>query len=495
MSIAFTTVPSNAVASGVFIEQEAVLGSFGSLLIPQKIALFGQYNNGKSPEDYVPRQVSGPDEVASITGNGSMLHLMAVKAFLQNQGVPVYIIPLPAHVSGVAAQGSITASGTCTGAGNIALFVAGQRVAVAIALGDNATTVATKIATRIAALVKLPVTETHSSAVVTLTAKWKGVTGNDINLAVDLDANDDLDEPLGIALSLSQMTGGLNNPDATSAFDGLGNSFFTQVAFPYTDSANLTLLDAYWEARIAASVKKPFIAIIGNVEARATYQSTVQGRNSPAETYCNVQVSPNLPLEIAAAAVAACSASASSDVARPWKNLKLRGIRAGVLPEFTWEEHNNVQLAGGGTTVPMADGTVIIKDLVTTSKTNELGAEDDTLRYPETIANYQAKVYSLDAMFNLPPFDRAIVIPDGTPSSKQYVVSPGRVISYLRRLVRELWIANQWSHTEAAIFASMEAEINASNPGRIDCKLTDLVSSGLRIVAMKYEWAFAANQS
>lgn len=490
MSIAFTTVPSNAVASGVFVEQEAVQGSLGDLVIPQKIALFGQYNAGKTVTNYTPRLLNGPDEAASLYGVGSMLHLMAIKAFLQNGGVPVYAIPMPDDVSGTAAQGSITVSGTCTGSGVLALFIGGQKVQVPIALGDSASAVATKISTRLSASVNLPVTNSPSGAVVTLTAKFKGLTGNGITIVENLDPEDALQAPLGITLAISQPSGGLLNPNTTSAFDALGNTFFTQIAFPFTDSDNLGRLDSYWDTRISAEVKKPFIAMIGDVNLIATYQSAVTARNSAAETYVNVEGSPNIPFEIAAAAVSACSASASADVVRPWKNLQLKGIRSGGRPEFTWQQHNDTQLLGGGTTYPSTTGEIYIKDLVTTYKTNALGAEDDSLRYPETIANYQAKVYSLDAMFLSEPFTRAVVIADGDVSSKSYVVSPSRVKGYLRRLVDELWIANNWSHSGDTIKASIITEINSGNPGRIDAQLTDVISTGLRIVAVKYQWAF-----
>ena len=74
--IGFSLVPRTAIASGVFVEQEAVKGSLGALVIPQKIALFGQYNAGKSPTNYVPRLLASADEAASLyarCGDGESL--------------------------------------------------------------------------------------------------------------------------------------------------------------------------------------------------------------------------------------------------------------------------------------------------------------------------------------------------------------------------------------------------------------------------------------
>ena len=489
--IDFSSVPSSAIASGVFVEQEAVARGVGALKIPQKIALFGQYNSGKSPVNYAPRLLNSADEAASLYGVGSMLHLMARKAFKGAGIVPIYAFPIPADASASAATGSITVTGTTTSRGTIALFISGQKVSIAIPLASSAADVASAIVSAIGAAVNLPVTASLAGSTVNLESKWKGESANTIKMALDLDDTDSLAEPSGISIVFSQLSGGATDPSTAPAFDAMGATFFTQVAYPYDSAAQLATLDEYWTSRISPEIKKPFLAIIGNTETIANFTSRVTNRNSPVETYVNAELAASLPCEIAASAVAVCAKSAESNPARPWKNLVLPGIRAGTNPAFTYAQHNSCQSAGGGTTDPLIDGTVKIHDLVTTYKTNALGADDDVFRYPETIANIQAKIYSLDNLFSSAPFDRAIVVDDKAVTGLDYAMSPKRVKSFVLRLIDELWIPNAWSKNRDDIVASIEAEIDASNPGRINVGVGDILAAGLRVIAIKYRWAFA----
>jgi phage tail sheath gpL-like len=55
-----------------------------------------------------------------------------------------------------------------------------------------------------------------------------------------------------------------------------------------------------------------------------------------------------------------------------------------------------------------------------------------------------------------------------------------------------LWIPQAWSKNRDFIVEGIQAEINASNPGRIDVLIPDVLAVGLRIIAVKYQWSFAA---
>jgi phage tail sheath gpL-like len=491
--IGFSLVPQGAIASGVFVEQQPVRGGVGNLVIPQRIGLFGQYNAGKSVTDYTPQFLSSADQAAQLYGVGSMLHLMALKAFRGAGSVEIYAVPIPDDAGATPSSGAIVVSNVATSGGTIALFIAGQKIPVKVTLGDSASAVASAIANAVAAAVNVPVTATPSGTTVNFASKWGGVTADQINIALDLDDGDALLEPTGTSLAISQMTGGATDPDTDDAFEALGADFFTQIAYPYHSTAALASLDAYWAARIAPEVKRPFLAIIGYTGLRADYLSFVEARNSPAETYILAEASPNLALEVAASAVGVCARSAAANPARPWKSLVLPGIRAGNRPALTYGEHDALQRKGGGTTDANLDGSLQIHDLVTTYKTNALGAEDDAFRYPETIANIQAKIYSLDNLFRGNPFDRAIVIKDSDRTGLQYAVSPARVKAFVLQLVDELWIPNAWSKDRDAIKASILAEIDPGNAGRINLQITDNIAAGLRIVAILYNWAYSTS--
>jgi phage tail sheath gpL-like len=51
-------------------------------------------------------------------------------------------------------------------------------------------------------------------------------------------------------------------------------------------------------------------------------------------------------------------------------------------------------------------------------------------------------------------------------------------------------VARGLSTNREQIVAGIQAEIDSSNPGRINLLIPDVPSAGLRILAAKLEWAF-----
>ena len=491
MSVDFSLVPGSAIASAVFIEQEYKRSGVGGLLLPQKVALIGQFNVGKTPTANQPLAITSADEAANYFGLGSMLHLMAKALFagLGTSGVEVDAFPV-GDGTGTAA-GAIAVSGTSTTAGTISLYIAGKLVTVAVASGTVKADIATAIANAINADLDLPVTATALDDDVTITCRWVGLSGNQINIAQDLGSGDASGEPASVTLTITPMASGSADPSIETALANLNTTFYTWVVCPYNADASCDLLEASGAARIDPGVKKPFIGVVGSVAARADYLTWLSSRNSPWTTSFCVEGSPNHPAEIAAAVVGVCSKSADADPSRPFKTLLLPGIMPGAGADWTWAQKDAVETAGGSTYFT-SNGSVGIYDLLTTYVTNALGAVDESWRYTETIANIQAKIYSLDQLFSGTPFDRAVVVDDDAVTSKQYAISPKRVKAYVINLVDNLWIPEGWSKERDSIVAGILAEIDSTNPGRINVLIPDVITTGLRIMAIKYQWSFAA---
>ena len=491
MSIEFSVVPSNAIASAVFIEQEykrqGVPGP-----IPQRIALLGQYNSGYTPTDNVALEITSAAEAATYFGPGSQLHRLAIKLFagLGNGTVGVDAFPLTSGTG--ASTGTITITGDATGSGTISLYIAGQRVPVTVTSGDLVATIATAIAAAINADVTLPVTASASLGVVTLTAKWVGLSANGITIEQDLASGESSAEGTGYTVGIVDMSGGTADPSIATALANFGNTWYTWVVCPYSTDTSLDLLEAAGELRIGPTIKKPFAGVAGFNGTRTSFLTALNDRNSPWTSYVCVDSSPNLPGEIAAAVVGVCALSAQSNPARPYKTLALSGIMAGAVADWTYAQKDAVEAAGGAVTYKDSSGVVRIYDLLTTYVTNALGAVDESWRYTVTITNIQAKLYSLDQLFSSAPFDRAIVVDDDAVTAKQYAVSPKRVKGYVISLIDGQWIPEAWSKNRDDIVAGIVAEIDASNPGRINVLVPDIIAVGLRIVAVKLEWSFSA---
>ena len=131
------------------------------------------------------------DLAGKLAGRGSQLARMVAAYRKVDPFGELWVIALP-DGSGTAAKGTVTLSGTATAAGSISLYIGTTRVQAVVATEDKAKAVATTLAAAINARPDLPVkAEVLATSggdvqgVVTLTAVNKGVSGNDIPLAVN----------------------------------------------------------------------------------------------------------------------------------------------------------------------------------------------------------------------------------------------------------------------------------------------------------------------
>ena len=89
---------------------------------------------------------------------------------------------VPEPGAAAAASGVVTITASPTAAGTIDLYIAGEHVPVNVAASDTVANIAAAIASEINLTPDLPVTATSAAGVVTLTCRWKSVTGNDIRI-------------------------------------------------------------------------------------------------------------------------------------------------------------------------------------------------------------------------------------------------------------------------------------------------------------------------
>jgi phage tail sheath gpL-like len=488
MSITFNTVPASAIASGVFIEQEYKRSGVSGP-IPERVAFFAQYNSGYTPNNNVAQNVTSADEVKALAGRGSMAARMAERIF-QNLGAGSIVVdwfPLAAGTG--SSEGLIEIVGPATGAGTLSLYIGGDAVQIDVESGDSATDIATALAAAINADLDLPVTATSDYGDLVLTAKNTGLAGDQIDLRMDYASGDADNEPAGVTVNITAMDGGTTNPSIETALTNLAGTFYTFIACPFNDDTSLDLLETSGDYRIGPAVKKPFAGICGYNDTRTNYLTWLDSRNSPWTTSVPVESSPDHPAEIAAAAAGRCALLASSAPSRPFKNTPLTGIHSGNVAPWTYAQKDAVAAAGGSATKDVS-GVIYLDDMITTYVTNPLGAIDESLRYTVTISNMQAKIYSLDQLFNSAPFDRAVVVDDDSVTSKEYAISPRRVKGYIIKLVDEQWIPEAWSKNRDTIVEGIICEINGTNAGRIDVFVPDVLAPGLRIVAAKYQWSF-----
>ena len=216
MPVSFNTIPSTMRAPLFYAEMDN--SKAGTYQATYRALLIGQITNVLFPDVNKPTLISSLAQAKSKFGNGSQIAQMFDGYFENNTSVEVYALPISDPDSGAAARGTFTVSGTATAAGTLTLYIYDESVQVGIAEGDEAADVAESIAAAINADVDLPVTAEASEAAVTVTAKHKGIIGNDIILGLNRGGEANGEEtPAGLTVTISDMTGGSGNPDVEEA--------------------------------------------------------------------------------------------------------------------------------------------------------------------------------------------------------------------------------------------------------------------------------------
>ncbi|MFW5776811.1 MAG: hypothetical protein ACOCZB_05935 [Spirochaetota bacterium] len=493
MAITFSEVPTNAAASAVFVEQEPVNRVGGSPVIEHKLLLVGQYNSGSSPTDNVPQLLLNEADAWDRYGRGSQLAIMYQAAFAATRGaVPIYALPLADESGAASATGTLAITGTATAAGTLAVYVNGKKLSVGVASGDTADDVGDAVETAINSDLDLPVTASNTTGTVTLTVRWGGESGNQNTLEINRADTDET--PAGLTVTVTDIgdeDAGTTDPDASTALGNLGDTWYTEIVYPYTGDTEIGYLESAGDTRADAGVKRMFAGFIGYNGTNADLITALDDRNSQWTTFVPVHESPTPGYYIGAAAAGVYARVQQSNPGRPAKNQVIPGVVAGDSNDLTYSEQDTTIKAGGSTTRNLSDDRVTIIDLVTTRTTTDAGADTDDWRFTVIIGNLQFKLYALEQTFLASPFDQGVVLTDDDVGGPSFGIRPSTVKAFAIGLVDD-WIARGLSTSRDSIVSGITASIDSSNPGRINLLVPDIASAGLRIVAVKLEWSFVS---
>lgn len=331
--VSFSQIQPNWKLPGTSIETDPSLAGTPT---SQKYALMPgiKLSSGTAPVN-VPIAVGTQADADTYFGAGSMLSRMFNKFFALTRGIPIFALPIAEPSGGTAASGTITVSNAPSAGGVLDLYIAGQDVPVAVGASDGVNTVAASIAAAINAATDLPVTASASSAVVTLTCKWKGISGNDIRMEDSLlGFYGGQQLPTGLALTYSGsnfLTSGAGVPTWTTAISNLGDGPYRWVAMPFNDSGSFTAWDTEygfsdsgrwgWIRQVYGEIFSGYRDTYANLMTRGATN------NSPVISPMAWELATPSPLwECVAAYTARAAAAFNIDPARPLQTLSLDGI-------------------------------------------------------------------------------------------------------------------------------------------------------------------------
>lgn len=464
MTLPFNQLPASLRLPGVYIEFDNSLAaqaeqSFKVLVIGQRLAT-GSVAQG------VPTRVTNEAQAESFFGRGSMLAEMLKSMKAVDRFMETWAIALDDNGAGAFATGTVTVGGAPTASGTYNLYIGGKRVQTAVTSDQTTTQIATAIAAAVNADTSLPVTASAAAAVVTLTARHRGESGNTIDLRDNYYGEA---TPAGMTATIVAMSGGTGNPNVATAIAAFGQEWWNWIVMPYTDTANLTALETELNNRWGPMQQKgcrAFAAYRGAHAATGTFGS---GRNSPHLTVMGTNIAPEPPYIWAAVNAIVASNALALDPARPLASLELTGLKPPKIEtRWTDDERNLLLYDGIATYRATADGRCVIERQITTYQTNSAGVSDVSyldINRPETLERVRYEQRALVAL----RFPRhKLSSTDERFGAGQPIVTATVIKAALISLYQD-FIERGWCEDLAGYKASLVVEIDTAL-GRINWK-------------------------
>ena len=503
--IPFENVSQSVRASNIFIELAGIRKSLAGLFIPPIGAIVGMYDPAKtSVVDYEPVKVISPDDGASKFGFGSHIHrqLLRLPSGVFDQGGGVYCFPIPEEAGGTAADETITITGAATSAGTLFFSIAGDTIAVAVANGDAIADIASAIAAKITAEIKLPVTAISALGVATVTAKFKGTAGNQILIKTNpAGSSQENQNPAGVTVTLENsdgyLDGGATDPDLEDMFfdgsgdDILGDRWYTAMTMPFTDATNIGYHKLSAEKRFDPAVKR-FFASYG-AYIKETYAQALALPATINSEFVGVIWDDRAEypaFELAAELVGIILDEQNQSPNRPYKTIALSGPANTDIVNRSGTKNDALFRAGMSYCKIDSAGVFRLGDVALTYRTNDVGGSTEEWFDAVSLHARQAKTYSIEQIFLADKYTRGVVVDNDQPTAVQYAIAPKDLVADLTKLILELWAPFAWSKNIEEIIKSLAAEINAGNESRIDSTFTDDEAKALRIIAVKYAFLY-----
>lgn len=344
----------------------------------RKIIVIGQQSPTGTATALTSNRITSDGTADQLYGKGSMLAGMLKTLRKANSYTEVWAMGLADIAAGAAAKSDLTISGPATAAGTLALLVNGISVQVGVSADDTADTIATAIITAVNKLPDTQVTaalKADSTTIVTLTANWKGVTGNAMDVRLNYYTGEQT--PAGVAVAMTAFTCGTGTPDIAAVVAALGDDWYTDIVFPYNDTQSLNairdeLLERWGPLQMIEA--QLWTAFRGTHAESGTFGET---RNDWLISCLGTNIAPQPHWLWAASYGGIAAYYLANDPARPLQTLVLPGI----LPpakDVRWDmpERNLLLHDGIATHNVDAGGNVCIEREITMYRVNQYGDAD-----------------------------------------------------------------------------------------------------------------------
>jgi phage tail sheath gpL-like len=491
MPISFSQIPAEIKVPLYWVEVDP--SKAGLPVLQQPALLVGtKIVAGEAPPD-VPLAIGSQAQADKAFGQGSELARMFRAFYNNNTSGIVYGLPLAEPVAGVAAKATLLVTTPPTEAGTLHLYISGIHVPVNIGSTDTVNDIHVAISAAINDNSDLPVTSVGSPTDVKLTCVWKGVSGNDITVALNYYGTIGGEiTPIGLAITLpvgGLLSGGVGVPAMDTAIDNLGEHEFEYVAMPYTDSTSLQL----WELEYGFSDDGRWgwqRQLFGHVFSakRDTFPNLItfgNTRNAGVVSILGVEPgSPSPAYEWVAAYTAKAQRALLNDPARPLQSLTLSQIKLAPLDSrFKFAELNGLAMNGIAIQKAGSDNQPMLAREQTTYQRNLYGQPDDAYELVTTLATL-ARLLRNQRQAITSNFPRCKLANDGTRFGPgQAIATPGLVKAELIAQYLQDQFNGLVENSEAFV-ENLIVERDPNDPNRLNVLYPPDLINQLRIFAV-----------
>jgi len=470
MSVPFNEISPSLLVPGFWTEFDNSAAG-GETAMPWKVLIIGQQTNNAPSE---VTQVYDDDAVDAKFGKGSQIALM-IRAFRKNNAMmPLFALPVSdsSETSAKAATKTLTVTGTATAGGSIRLYVGGQYLEIGVTENDSATAIAKNIAEAVTAKTNLPMIASNNAGVVTFTAKNKGVSGNEIDVRVNYADGEVL--PSGVSVAIAAGVTGVVNPslETLNVKNLIKGYWFNVIVSGLNDETNVSYIKDELDNRWTATNQKTGVLFYGKTFTSADPVNEAvnyyNAKNSQLLMPISLIGCPTTAFELASAIASVCASKAEIDPAMPLSNWAVKGIVAPAEKDKLGLSEKNTLLQNGCADVDAAeDGTVYIRRMVTTYKTNAAGGADTSYQQLETVFNLSFIRWDWNNMMST-KYPHAKLGNDGDEyGAGQVVMTPtnGKAEALARF---KYWMEKGLVQNYELFKANLIVERNSTNKNRLD---------------------------
>lgn len=473
---------------------ETTFKQFGNsplAILPQRVAVFAQGNDATT-YSLTKAEYNNALDVALTYGFGSPAHLAALQLKPDNGDgigtIPMTFYPLENPAGGTASSGDITPTVSVPTGKSGEFFVRVNNIDSPKFVLDEDSDVESAIASVIAAVngtLEMPIIAADGTTKIDTTAKWKGVSSNDIHLEV-IGPTD-----IGVTWAFTQHSGGLVNPTVDSALAQMGNVWETMIlnCLDIADSTALTAYNNFGEGRWGKLAKKPLVVFTGTTESSVSTAITIPTTNRAQRVNSQLVLpaSNDLPFVVAARQLARIITLANAIPSHDYGSQRATGLTPGA-DGTEWDfDDRQTAVTGGSSTVEIVDGVVRISDVVTFY--HPTGDVNPAYRFVVDIVKLQNTIFNIDLVFASEEWDGAALLNDNDPTTEPTAKKPKMAKAEAARICTLLGLKAILADTVTTNKA-ITANIDESNPKRLNLVIPVKLSGNTNVKSIDLEFGF-----